>query len=232
MMHDMGKMLIPIEILNKPGTLNDEEMVVMQSHTNLGHELLMSSPGMYHGAIEVALSHHERLDGKGYPRKINKKEISNFTRIVTIADLYDAITSDRVYQNGRTHLEATKILAELAGTHLDHALVIKFIESLGVYPPGCVVELTNGAIGLVIEVNETMKLRPKVLILMDEDKNSIPEMTLDLAVMPEDSLGRIYTIKRIVKAEDYRVDSSKYYQEGVLQKGFALGKQVVGRRNI
>ena len=116
-------------------------------------------------------------------------------------------------------------MIELSRIQLDEALVIKFIESLGVYPPGSFVELTNGAIGLVIEVNETMKLRPKVMVILDEAKNPIPETVLDLAAMPEDSLGRIFTIKGIVKAEDYRIDSAKYYQEGVLQKGFALGKQ-------
>ena len=222
MMHDMGKMLIPLAILNKPGKLDSDEMVVMQSHTTLGHELLKSSHGMYPGAIETSLSHHERLDGQGYPRQLPSQKISHFTRIVTIADLYDAMTSDRVYQKGRTHLEATKTLTELSGRHLDQPLVIKFIESIGVYPPGVFVELTNGAIALVVEVHETIKLRPKVLLILDEDKNPIPAKVLDLSLMPKDSLEHVYTIRRIVRAEDYQIDASKYYQEGVLQKGFAL----------
>ncbi len=223
MMHDMGKMLVPLEILNKPGKLEPEEMAIMQSHTTLGYELLKSSLDMNPSAIETSLTHHERLDGKGYPRQLNDKKISHFTRIVTIADLYDAISSDRVYQKGRTHLETTKILVDLGGSHLDSMLVIKFIESIGIYPPGTFVELTNGAIALVIEIHENMRLRPKVLLLLDEDKNPVPEMVLDLSAMPEDSSGQLYTIKRIVRAEDYRIDASKYYQEGVLQKGFLLG---------
>jgi HD-GYP domain-containing protein (c-di-GMP phosphodiesterase class II) len=222
MMHDMGKMLVPLEILNKPGVLEPHEMQIMQSHTNLGYELLKSSQDMYPGAVEVAWTHHERLDGKGYPRQITNNTISHFSKIVTVVDMYDAITSDRVYQKGRTHLEATNILSSMSGSHLDPLLVIKFIESLGVYPPGCVVEMTNGSIAIVVEVNEKIKLRPKIIILLDEDKNVVPEeVVLDLSKMITDRSGDFYTIKGIVKPEDWNIDSSKYYQEGVLQKGFA-----------
>ena len=222
MMHDMGKMLVPLDILNKPGKLELEEMEIMQSHTTLGYELLKSSQDMYPGAIDVAWTHHERLDGKGYPRQILHGGISHFARIVTTVDMYDAITSDRVYQKGRTHLEATNILTTMSGSHLDPLLVIKFIESLGVYPPGCVVEMTNGSIAIVVEVNEKIKLRPKIIILLDEDKNQVAEeVVLDLSKMITDRAGEFYTIRGIVKPEDWNIDSSKYYQEGVLQKGFA-----------
>ncbi|MDD5578266.1 MAG: HD-GYP domain-containing protein [Methylobacter sp.] len=226
MMHDMGKMLVPLEILNKPGKLEPDEMQIMQSHTTLGYELLKSSQDMYPGAIEVAWTHHERLDGKGYPPQIPPGNISHFAKIVTIADMYDAITSDRVYQKGRTHLEATNILSNVSGSQLDPLLVIKFIESLGVYPPGCVVALTNGSIAIVVEVNEKIKLRPKIIILLDEDKNPVPEeKVIDLSRMMIDRAGDFYTIKGIVKAEDWNIDSSKYYQEGVLQKGFARSQR-------
>ena len=222
MMHDMGKMLVPLDILNKPGKLELEEMEIMQSHTTLGYELLKSSQDMYPGAVDVAWTHHERLDGKGYPRQILHGGISHFARIVTTVDMYDAITSDRVYQKGRTHLEATNILTTMSGSHLDPLLVIKFIESLGVYPPGCVVEMTNGSIAIVVEVNEKIKLRPKIIILLDEDKNQVAEeVVLDLSKMITDRAGEFYTIRGIVKPEDWNIDSSKYYQEGVLQKGFA-----------
>jgi HD-GYP domain-containing protein (c-di-GMP phosphodiesterase class II) len=227
LMHDVGKMLVPLHILNKPGKLTSEEQIIMQSHTTLGHELLKSSQGMYIGAINTALSHHERLDGKGYPLQIGRNDLSLYTKIVTIADLYDAITSDRVYQQGRTHLEATKIMFDLIGQHLDETLVVKFVESLGVYPPGCFVELTNGAVGLVIEVNEKFKLRPKVMLILDEDKNPASEVIIDLSFLPEDLLGNIFTIRGIIKAADYGIDSVKYYQEGVLQKGFVMGKRSI-----
>ena len=151
MMHDMGKMLVPNDILNKPGRLEQDELLIMQSHTSLGFELLKSSPHMYNGAIETAYTHHERLDGRGYPRRIEGRTISNYTRVVAIADAYDAMTSDRVYKKGIDHLEAVNILSGAKG-HLDLELVAKFIESIGVYPPGALVELHSGEIGIVIEV--------------------------------------------------------------------------------
>jgi HD-GYP domain-containing protein (c-di-GMP phosphodiesterase class II) len=223
MMHDMGKMLIPLTILNKPGKLEGEELYTMQSHTTLGYELLKSSDNMHRSAIETALIHHERSDGQGYPRQIKPSGISEFAKIVTIADMYDAITSDRVYQKGRTHLEAINIMTNMAGTHLDPALVVKFIESLGVYPPGCLVEMTNGAIAIVVECNEKLKLRPKIIIILDEEKNPVQEQQIiDLSKMIEDKRGNVYTIKGIVRAQDWNIDSSKYYREGILHKGFPV----------
>jgi hypothetical protein len=169
--------------------------------------------------------HHERIDATGYPRKIGGVKLSLATKIVTIVDMYDAITSDRVYQKGRTHLEATKIMIDLAGLHVDEVLLIKFIESLGVYPPGSFISMANGAVGLVIESNAMHRLRPKIMLLLDENKNPIPEKVIDLAAMPEDQHGNVYTIRGIVKASDYNIDSSKYYQDGILQKGFFMGRR-------
>lgn len=221
MMHDMGKMLVPLEILNKPGKFEPEELAIMRSHTSLGYELLKSSEDMYRGAIDTAHAHHETLDGKGYPQGLSRKALPLFTRIVTIADMYDAITSDRVYQKGRTHLEATNIMTNLIGTQLDERLVIKFIESLGVYPPGCIVMMTNGAIAIVVEVNDILRLRPKIIIILDPEQQPVPEKVINLADMAVDDHGKLLTIKGIVKAQDYNIDISSYYQKGILQKGFS-----------
>ena len=176
---------------------------------------------MHPSAIEVALNHHERLDGKGYCRRINQSAISTFTRMVSIADVYDAMTSDRVYQTGRTHLDTTNTLFSIADSHLDPKLVVKFIESIGVYPPGCLVELTNGVVALVIEVNEKTKLRPKIITILDEEKKYAPEQFIDLSKMVRDKQGNIYTIKGIIRAEDCNIDLGKYYQKIILQNRFA-----------
>ena len=222
MMHDMGKILIPLEVLNKPGKLELAEMEIMKTHTTLGCELLKSSDDMHPSAIQVALNHHERLDGKGYCRHIKQTGISHFARMVAIADMYDAMTSDRVYQSGRAHLEATNAMISLAGSHLDPALVVKFIESIGVYPPGCLVELTNGVIAMVIEINEKTKLRPKIITLLDEEKNPSPEQVIDLSKLITDKRGNVYTIKGVIRAEDYNIDLGKYYQKFILQNSFAM----------
>lgn len=225
MMFDMGKMLVPLKILHKPGKLEEEELRIMQSHTTLGYELLKSSDHMPPSVIETALTHHERLDGNGYPRKLKNTSISDFAKMVAIVDAYDAITSNRIHQKGRTHLEATHMLTTMAGTHFDPTLVFKFIESLGVYPPGCLVVMTNQAIAIVVEVNEEIKLRPKVIIILDEEKNVVPEKVIDLSEMVTDKNGEVYTIKNVVRPEDWNIDSRKYYEEGVLQKSFSMSKK-------
>lgn len=224
LMHDMGKMLIPDQILNKPGRLAPDEMEIMRGHTTKGYELLQSSENMYPGAIKTALMHHEMLNGKGYPNQLIHRDIPLFTRMVTIADIYDAMTSDRVYQKGRTHLEATSIMADMSGENLEERLVTKFIESLGVYPPGCVVMLTNGAIAIVVEINEFVRLRPKIIMLLDANNQPLAEEVTNLADMPLDERGKLLTIRGIVRAQDYGIDIGKYYRDGVLQKGFAANK--------
>ena len=225
MMHDIGNSQIPLAILNKPTKLTADEMQIMRSHTTLGYELLKSSNDMHLSAISVALTHHEQLDGKGYPRGMDRASISDFSKIVSIADVYDAITSNRVYQNSKTHLDAISTLTKVSGTQLDTLLVVKFIESLGVYPPGCFVEMTNGAIAIVIEVNEGTKLRPKVIIVLDEEKYPVIEQVLDLSQMPVDRNDMPYTIKSIVKPDEWNIDINKYYQENFLQKAFSIKKK-------
>lgn len=216
MMHDMGKMLVPLDILNKPELLESSELQIMQSHTTLGYELLKSSSDMFSGAIETALTHHEHLDGKGYPRHIKGSRLSHNSKIVAIADMYDAITSDRVYRKGRTHHTATRIMLQHSGSHLDTDLTIKFIESLGVYPAGCFVELSNGYIAQVIEGQNKFKLRPKILLILDTDRNFIDNEVIDLALKQYSTPEELLSIRAIVHPEDFQIDSKKYYQRSVM----------------
>jgi HD-GYP domain-containing protein (c-di-GMP phosphodiesterase class II) len=204
MMHDMGKMKVPLDILNKPAKLEHDELKIMQNHTVYGWKLLMSSRDMYAGAIDVAYSHHERLDGKGYPNQISDTQITPYSRIVTIVDMYDAISSDRVYQAGRSHLEAIKILASMCGTQLDSKLTYKFIECIGIYPPGSIVELNSGEVAVVLEVNPLHKLKPKILLLLDENKQQRPLQLIDLFLMDGMGVGN-RTIKRIIRPEQYNI---------------------------
>ncbi|NOS90236.1 MAG: HD-GYP domain-containing protein [Methylococcaceae bacterium] len=221
MMHDMGKMRVPLEILNKPGSLGAEELKIMQSHAEMGWRLLQSSKEMSSEAIEVAHSHHERLDGTGYPRKLKGSEISLYTRIVAIVDMYDAITSDRAYQKGRTHIDAISIMTKLCGNHLDADLTYKFIECLGIYPPGSIIEMSNGEIAIVVEANQEKKLKPKIIILLDELKRPRPERLVDLSKIDVDSTGQPYQILKTVRADAFGIDLNKYYHNGVIAKGLA-----------
>jgi HD-GYP domain-containing protein (c-di-GMP phosphodiesterase class II) len=221
MMHDMGKMLIPVSILNKPAELDPDEIEIMKTHTTLGAELLKSSDNMFYGAIETALTHHERIKGQGYPQGLKDSGVSFYSNVVAIADTYDALTSDKVYKKGMTHLEATKILYQQAGQQFDRPLVSKFIESLGVFPPGCYVQLSDNRIALVLEVNEESKLRPRVMTIMDRYMNPVKEMVVNLDKVLTDSKGKPLRIQGIIAPEAFNINRKKHFQEGVIRKGFA-----------
>lgn len=221
MMHDMGKLQVPLEILNKPGRLTPEELRVMQSHTSKGWKILLETHGMYAGAVDVAFTHHERLDGNGYPRHLKAEQITPYARIVAIADAYDAISSDRVYKKGQTHLESIKILTDAsADGHLDSGLTMKFIECLGIYPAGSLVELSSGEVGMVIEVNPKAKLKPKVLMLLDKTKQHCNHYIADLALLGQNVDGQQFSIKKVMRADECGIDLLEYYQSGLLQKSW------------
>ncbi|QPK63091.1 HD-GYP domain-containing protein [Methylomonas sp. LL1] len=218
MMHDMGKMLVPLDILNKPGQLTTDELPVMQSHTTKGWNLLLKTSGLYPGAIDVAHMHHERLDGAGYPRKLSAEQITPYSRIVAIADMYDAVSSDRVYKPGKSHLEAIKIMTDVSGGHLDPALTMKFIECLGIYPAGSIVELASGQIALVLEVNPKAKLKPRIMIIQEKLNKPCLEYVVDLAMVSQNVDGRQFAIKRVLRPEECGVDLLNYLQGGLFEK--------------
>jgi HD-GYP domain-containing protein (c-di-GMP phosphodiesterase class II) len=209
MMHDVGKMRIPLEILNKPARLDEKELKIMQNHTLYGGKLLMSSKDMYAGAVDVARCHHEHLDGTGYPYHLTDSQIPPYSRLIAVVDVYDAVSSDRVYQKGRSHLDAINMMTKLCGTHLDSSLTYKFIECIGIYPAGSLVELNSGEIAVVVEVNLHYKLKPKILLLLDENKQRRPLQLVDLLLMDGMEVGE-RTIKNVVKAEQYNIDLNEY----------------------
>ncbi|WAR44466.1 HD-GYP domain-containing protein [Methylomonas rapida] len=221
MMHDMGKMLVPLEILNKPGRLTPEELPVMQSHAAKGWSLLMRTSGIYAGAIDVAHMHHERIDGTGYPRQLKGEQITPYSRIVAIADMYDAVSSDRIYKPGKSHLESIKILTDAAGSHLDSALTMKFIECLGIYPAGSIVELASGQVALVLEVNPKVKLKPKIMILQEKLNQPCLEFVVDLAMLSQNVDGRDYVIKKVLRPDECGIDLSTYVKAGLFEKVLA-----------
>ncbi len=217
MLHDIGKMRIPTRLLNKRSQLENTELELLKTHTTLGYELLKLSDYLDSCVAETALTHHECLDGSGYPRGIKQGSISDFSKIIAIVDAYDSMTSNKIYQKGQTHLEAIHNLMTMAGHHWDKPLVIKFIECLGVYPPGSPVIMTNGSIGIVVEVNEQVRLRPKILLLLDEDKQAIQEEIVDLSQMVCDKNGVALTIKNIINASDWDIDPANYLSAIQLQ---------------
>lgn len=220
MLHDVGKVLTPIEILNKPGRLTVEEMLIMKMHPTQGRDVLLSSDGIASAALDVAHGHHERLDGSGYPRGITEQNTTLFTKIVSVTDTFDAITSDRVYGHGRTTIEAFKILQACGGNRYRSDLVNEFIDAIGVYPPGSVVQLTNGQIGVVVQGNPKYKLRPKVLVVKQNAQEPVTPHYVDLAEPHDNDKGRL-SISRMLRAQDVGIDTHLFRERRFLA---ALGE--------
>jgi putative nucleotidyltransferase with HDIG domain len=166
LLHDVGKMKVPNEILNKPGKLTDEEFTVMKSHASLSRELLLGVPGVSDMVIQIAGEHHEKMGGGGYPRGITGDQISQVGRMTAIVDVYDALTSTRVYHTAKEPSEVLKRLLEWSGPHLDGDLVQRYIQALGIYPVGSLVRLSGGRLAVVVEQGEDL-LRPTVRVIYD-----------------------------------------------------------------
>lgn len=212
LLHDVGKMRVPIEILDKPGPLSQKEYNIMKAHTVHGRNLLMSSPGNgLNAAVDVAYSHHERVDGLGYPRKLKGGSISEFARIIAIVDAYDAMTADRCYSRAIPTTEALKVIYHDRGTHFDERLALEFIKSVGLYPPGTLVELVNGLIGLVLETHKRYRHLPKIIAVYDSKGPLEKERVIDLSEIEQGKLGKEFLIARAlcdgmhgIRARDYR----------------------------
>lgn len=166
LLHDIGKMKIPLEVLNKPGRFEAHEMEIMKQHVLRGVEVMNSTTGLGDSYVQPALEHHERVNGAGYPHRRAKQDISQFGLITAIVDVYDAMTSDRCYHKGQPAHQALQFLYRLSlEGHLDSTLVQRFIQVVGVYPVGSVVELNTGETGIVKRVNHHASLAPIVLLV-------------------------------------------------------------------
>lgn len=222
LLHDIGKIHIADAILNKPGLFSEDEYLNMKQHPKLGMELLKYHSSIKEPVIEAAYSHHERLDGKGYPRGLQGNQISPYAKLIAIIDVYDAMTNDRIYKRGKTHFETINLMLEQSVHCLDKTLIEAFIRCLSIYPVGSIVELTNGMVALVVEVNELSKLKPKIILLLDELKQPMPERFVDLQKLEVDSDGQPFVIRTIVHPSTYHIDVTAYIQNGLLNNIFSL----------
>jgi len=201
MLFDIGKMRISKEDLEH--AVNKQDLI--QSHTTLGYEVLSHCPGALGKTVaEVARDHHEQLDGSGYPQGLKGKEISAYTRMISIVDTYNMLTSDKPNKKGMTHYDAMTIILERVGTHFDETLVNSFNQCIGTYPVGSIVEMNTGAIAMVVEANPEQKLRPKVVLLTTPDKEKCSKKVVNLAD-DVSSTEDLYSIRSIVRADTYGI---------------------------
>lgn len=211
MLHDIGKTKVPEDILNKPGRLTRVEFDIMKQHSVFGKEILDEQTGVNKLIKETAHFHHERIDGKGYPEQLSASYLHKFVRMVSIVDVYDAITSARQYKESSPAFDALKILYSERDKHFDGELTEAFIRMVGIYPPGTLVEMTNGEVGIVVSANVDSRLRPKVELVMTSDKKFRPPYIINLIASPVDKQGQTYAIKEGISNGTYGVDVKDYF---------------------
>lgn len=217
LLHDVGKTRIPDQVLNKPGALTPGEFDIMRQHTTHGRDILMGTSRSLGTAVDVAFSHHERLDGSGYPRGLRAQQIPYFAKIIALVDTYDAITSNRVYDRGRASMQALDIIHKHRGAQFDEELADAFIQMIGIYPPGSIVEMLNGEVGIVVQSHPKHKLKPRVLMVRNADKSPMsPFRVLDLKSGPVDAAGNGYQIAREVPDGTYDIVLQDFVEQGLI----------------
>lgn len=164
LLHDIGKSAIPEEILNKPDKLTDEEFEIVKSHPDQGYQMLVQANVTEQAALDVSLHHHEKIDGSGYPEKLTSDELSIFAKMGAVCDVYDAVTSDRVYKLGWEPGLALQRMATWEN-HFDTVIFKAFVRSVGIYPVGALVKLSSGYLAVVVEQSKTSLLTPIVKLI-------------------------------------------------------------------
>ncbi|WP_326539225.1 HD-GYP domain-containing protein [Pseudorhodoferax sp.] len=163
LLHDIGKAKVPLDILNKPGKLTDEEFAIVRGHSEHGHAMLLACGDVGEAVLDACLHHHEKMDGSGYPRRLAGGQISRIARMAALCDVYDAITSDRPYKKAWDPAEAVRRMAEWSGGHFDKSLFQAFVKSVGIYPVGSLVKLSSGRLAVVVEQSPALTT-PKVKV--------------------------------------------------------------------
>ncbi|MDR1050172.1 MAG: HD-GYP domain-containing protein [Deltaproteobacteria bacterium] len=210
MFHDLGKLRIPDNILNKPGKLTDEEFEIMRNHAALSAEILTEQNlNVSDLVIHVARSHHERIDGSGYPDHLQGEQIPPLAVICGLSDVYDALTSDRVYHKGMLPHDALKFIYGLRGSHFQPDWVDRFVQSVGIYPPGSVVELNTGHLAVIMEVNNRSLLTPLVKVVADPHGQLYQRPKLVDLNKPAENQG--WTITRVVPPNEAGFEPASFY---------------------
>lgn len=208
LLHDIGKVKVPQELINKPGTLTAEEFDLMKRHVPLGVQILQRTGKVPPAAIDIARTHHERFDGSGYAFGLSGDDISLFGQIGAIVDSYDAITSDRSYHKGMSAHDALRKLYEWRRKDFHDKLVEQFIQCMGVYPIGSIVEMNTGSIGVVVSVNRLRRLRPRVALVLDADKR--PLSRVKIVDLFEDAAQDRVEIRSVLPSNSFGINAIEY----------------------
>ena len=177
MLHDVGMMMLPDALLMKMGNLTPEESKQVQQHPEDGFNILRTVREIPITVAHIAYQHHERVDGKGYPRNLTADKILEFAKVAAVADTFDALVSDRPYRKGMVPHEAYEVMMALADSYVDRDILHLFLTHVAIYPVGAVVQLDNGQHGVVTKVLPRLQTRPQVRLLTDQQGNLLSEQT-------------------------------------------------------
>ncbi len=212
LLFDIGKLKLPKSLLNKEGKLTKAEFKQIQGHVEMGVRLMEEHGGFNETIIETVACHHERFSGRGYPNQLSGNEIPIFARIAAIVDCYDAITSERPYAKAMSPSVAVRKLYEWRKIDFQSELVEEFIQAIGLYPAGTLVELSTGEVGSVIAEYRTRRLRPQVLLLLNKNKEPLAEfIIINLLETTEDDRGNPLEIHRALEPGAYGLDPESLY---------------------
>jgi putative nucleotidyltransferase with HDIG domain len=182
LLHDLGKALVPMQVLNKPGKLTDDEFTIIKGHPQEGYRLLNEGGAAGDVAMDVCLHHHEKIDGSGYPHGLKGEQISLFAKMGAVCDVYDAITSNRPYKAGWDPATSLSKMKAWCDGHFDEMILHAFVKSMGIYPIGSLVRLASGRLAMVVEQSDKSLLTPDVKVFFSaKSRSHIPQELVRLS---------------------------------------------------
>jgi len=212
LLQDVGKVRLPITLLHKKGVLSADEQELARKHVVLSMEIVRAAAGLPGELAELVSLHHERYDGSGYPRGLSGSAIGLLGAIAGLVDVYSAMTSERHYAKQMSPSNALGILHKERGKLFQEALVEQFIQCIGIYPVGSVVELNTGEVGIVIAQNRVRRLQPRVMVVLDQHHDRLrPEKILDLIREPKAMGDEPYRIRRTLEASKLKLDPREFF---------------------
>ena len=212
LMQDVGKTQLDPQILQKPSALSEEEYLQVQTHVASSLDLLVGQHVFSLEVLNIIAAHHERYDGSGYPRQLKGESLSLHAELAGLIDTYCAMTRHRVFRNAVSSQKALEMLSRMRGGLFREALVDQFVQCVGLYPIGSLVELNTGEVAVVIQQNQVRRLKPRLLVLLAQDKSlERRPRSLDLMYDPATPTGEPYRIKNALPSNAYGIDPSEFF---------------------